>query len=188
MPRLGPALRERPDLAADFMQLRDLGAFDVISPGVPIDAATDAELDAARDRVSPFVDMLPIAVTAIEAMYGRDVAGLGLFRLAGQRATASFRAFVVRYGLLLPQLAEEKALNELVAALAANNPSFQAALQLMEAFSGYKRYLTPAGVKELDTLTAEEGQYFQSQLSTYLAAHPDIDRSLQRGAKPPDTE
>jgi len=175
----GPFLRERPDVAVDFARLRDVGAFNLLSPGAVIDAASDAELDVARDRVSVFVDMLPVAAKAIEAMLGRDFAGLGFFRAAGQRTTAFLRALMARYGLLLPQVGEETAVSELAAALATNHPIFCAVLEITGAFPGYRKYLTPKGIKQLETLAAEERQHFQAQLVKYLADHPDVARGLQ---------
>jgi hypothetical protein len=170
----GPWLKERPDIAADMERLRDVGAFEVLRPADLFDAASDAELDDARDRAAVLFDLLPVAAKAIETMFGRDFAGMGLFRAASQRATAFLRVSIVRYGLLMPALVEDQAVQEVAAALIANAPIFHAVLQLTNAFPGYKKYLTPAGVAQLDTLAAEELLEFRSKLSHYVALNPQV--------------
>ena len=146
----GPFLKERPDMAATLLSLRDVGALDWLNPSTVVDAASDLELDQARDRVSGFFDLLPVVAKAMEAMLGRDFAAMGLFRAADLHKSASVRAMLVRYGLLLPKLVDDESVTGVSAALATSYPIFHAALELTGAFPGYKKYLTPAGVKQLD--------------------------------------
>lgn len=176
-----PWLATPPDLVDHLTTLRDAGAFELEHPGQIIEAATWASLELARQHARFFTEQLSAVAAAVEYRFGRDAAGLGLFSAMRRSDLRWFRALFVRLWVIaptLPSLDADSPLREVEAAVEDQLPQIEAALELANAFPGYKPFFKPGGERLLSELPLEEREVIQKTLTTYIAQHPHLQDAL----------
>jgi hypothetical protein len=155
-----------------IIELRDAGAFDFKHPGDLIRSASRQELEEARIGARAFWDgLINVAKLAVHG-HGRDAAGLGLFPLTRKRDFYWRIAMITRFWLLLPGLASEQHLTELVEAIEANRAKLAAVSALIEAFPGYKQFFTENGEERLAALSPEEREQVSRDIGGFIDTHP----------------
>jgi hypothetical protein len=170
-----PLLSELPDLASDLGELRASGLLN-LQPGARVTDATDEELARALSFGRMLAPLIVVAHAA-EYRHGRDAGGLGIFSASERDDKRYIRALFVWLALCLPDLQHTAHVANTLAALQEQGPGLEAVMQLVEAFPGYKQYLTNGGEKRLAALSDEERQQIAKSIDAYVAGHPTL-RSL----------
>jgi hypothetical protein len=83
-------------------------------------------------------------------------------------------AMITRFWLLLPGLASEQHMTELVETIEANRAKLAAAIALNEAFPGYKQFFTEKGQERLAALSPEESGQVLRDVRDFVDVHPEV--------------
>lgn len=176
-----PWLAEVPDVARDLSFLRDAGIFDVDDPARLILEASDTALDQARRDAVLFCDQLTVIVEAAEIIFGRDIAGLGSLSTMGKgRDGDQFRAYFVRYCLLLRDLVPEGSIEQIAAVTEAAVVVARGVVDLRAAFPKLKPYLKGDSRARLAKLPTDTRQRVFTRVTTFIDSRPHLSAALDR--------
>jgi hypothetical protein len=179
-----PPVDEPIDVVATFTLLRDTGILDFEDPGSALRTVEPAALEQARIRARAMWDLANFA-ELVEYRQGKDTAGLGLFSKLRKRDLYFGAAWITRYWILIGAVLPAYSADSLIEALSTNSRKFAAIIDLVEAFPGYKPFLTSGGEERLAQLSAEEREEISHRLSDYIHTHPDgasiVDTGIESG-------
>lgn len=173
-----PWLTELPDVVGDLELLRDSGLLELERPSELIAGTPEGELDRARRLARTLADEMPLFARALELRFDRDAGGFGVFQVTSGRDARWFRAYFVRFCVLLPRLVSPENVRATLSALSAARPGMEAVIAIGNRFPGYKPFLGPMGREHLERLPAEEQEQVAANVRALLAEKPGLEASL----------
>jgi hypothetical protein len=182
-----PWLSDKPDVAALLLRLRDAGVFDLKNPGELASRATDAELEQARHDAVLLCDSLTDIAEAAEAVFGRDIAGLGI--LAAMRRDSGYgsRAYIVRYCLVLRQIVPAGSIERIAAVAPPAAALARGVVELQRTFPKLRGYLKYDARARLSNLPKEVQSTVTTLVASFINSRPALRAALERSNRSSDT-
>lgn len=176
-----PWLAERPDVASELTYLRDAGMFDLCDPARLVRQASDANLEQARKDAVLLCDDLGVIAEGAEAIFGRDIAGLGIASAMGKSGDSDeFRAYFVRYCLLLRHIAPEGSIERIATVAEAAATVARGVIELRATYPKLRQYLKATASTQIDNLPTEIQQHIAARVTAFLDRRPAIRAALDQ--------
>jgi hypothetical protein len=158
-------------------EVERIGIADVHQLARLVEESTDEEFDQAREAVLFLVEDMPVFVKGLGVLFGRDVMGLGIFRLFGQASTNE-RMLMIPLCIALHRrfgMQWSKTFKALRVEVRKIRPQAEALYALGRVFPQYKRYFSVNLAQRLASLPEKERSEIVKDVRGYLKTHhPEV--------------
>jgi hypothetical protein len=180
VPGAEPLLDQPFDLA-DLLQQLGLSW----SPGetrlsAPLDEATDADLEVARDDALAFSTLFSEFATAVQRAYGDDFAGFGIFTVPREEKEARFvRAAMVTMMLILRRANNGPGIDMIKSTLRERIDEARTYNAIVETFPEYAPYLRSDQQERMETISPEFREKMQRDIGSFIQGRSEVGSSEQ---------